>query len=339
MRPRLLHKVAPWLPISLSTWIKLSGQKLLMPVYHLCSDQPVPHIDPLYRVRSTQAFTADLDSLLKYYEPIGLAEVIAVLKGEKELQKPSFWLSFDDGLREVYELAMPILKQKGVPATLFLNNDFLDNQGLFYRFKVSLLIQRLNTHPISPALQSILRERLSARKLARELSPESLLQIGYADRDFLDELGDLLEVDFDGYIAERLPYLNKAEVKDWLAQGFTIGGHSLDHPEFRFISQEEQIRQAKASVRQLVSEFEIDYKVFAFPFTDFGVRQAWFDEMLDGELDASFGAAGLKTDTHPRHGQRVPLEGTDDSALAILKAEYLYYALKAPFGKNHILQR
>ncbi|MEL7530139.1 MAG: polysaccharide deacetylase family protein, partial [Bacteroidota bacterium] len=227
----------------------------------------------------------------------------------------------------------------GVPATLFLNNDFLDNEALFYRFKVSLLIQKLQSHPPSPALQSILRERLSGRKLERELSPESLLQIGYADRDFLDELGLLLEVDFAGYLAERQPYLRKAEVRDWIKKGFTIGGHSLDHPEFRFIPKEEQIRQAKASVRQLVADFKIDYKVFAFPFTDFGVRQAWFDEMLAGELDASFGAAGLKKDTHPMHGQRVPFEGTDDSARAILKAEYLYYALKAPLGKNQIKQR
>ncbi|MEL7533374.1 MAG: hypothetical protein AAFN10_18820, partial [Bacteroidota bacterium] len=109
MRPRLLHKVAPWLPIPLSAWIKLSGQKLMMPVYHLCSEQAVPHIDPLYQVRKTSEFADDLDTLLKYYEPIGLEEVIAVLKGEKELQKPAFWLSFDDGLREVYEQAMPLL--------------------------------------------------------------------------------------------------------------------------------------------------------------------------------------------------------------------------------------
>lgn len=71
MRPRLLHKVAPWLPIPLSAWIKLSGQKLMMPVYHLCSEETVPHIDPLYRVRKTSEFVEDIDTLLKYYEPIG----------------------------------------------------------------------------------------------------------------------------------------------------------------------------------------------------------------------------------------------------------------------------
>lgn len=339
MRPLLLHKVAPWLPIPLSAWIKMSSQKLFMPVYHLCSDQAVPHIDHLYKVRSTQQFADDLDILLKHFEPIDLHTVIAVLKGEKSLEKPSFWLSFDDGLREVYEQAMPLLQQKGVPATLFLNNDFLDNQDLFFRFKASLLIEQLTNNPPSPALQSILRERLSGRKLTRELSPESLLQIGYSDRDFLDELGDLLELDFDGYLAERRPYLNEAEVRDWIAKGFTIGAHSLDHPEFRYLSVEEQLRQTRESIRGITTQFQLDYKVFAFPFTDFGVRQAWFDEMLDGELDASFGAAGLKRDTHPRHGQRVPLEGTDDNATAILKAEYLYYALKAPFGKNQISQR
>lgn len=339
MRPRLLHKVAPWLPVPLSAWIKMSGQKLFMPVYHLCSDQAVPHIDHLYKVRSTQQFADDLDTFLKYFEPIDLNTVISVLNGEKSLKKPSFWLSFDDGLREVYEQAMPLLQQKGIPATLFLNNDFLDNQALFFRYKASLLIERLAQRPPSPALQSILRERLSGRQLTRDLSPESLLQITYSSRDFLDELGDLLEFDFDGYLAERQPYLSQTEVKDWISKGFTIGAHSLDHPEFRYLSLEEQLRQTRESIHGIATQFQLDYKVFAFPFTDFGVRQVWFDQMLDGELDASFGAAGLKKDTHPRHGQRVPLEGSDDSASAILKAEYLYYAMKAPLGKNYIQQR
>ncbi|MEL6651075.1 MAG: polysaccharide deacetylase family protein [Bacteroidota bacterium] len=339
MRPRLLHKLAPLVPLSLRHWVSLSGQKLLMPVYHLCSTESVPHVRHLYQVRSTEQFAEDVETFLRYYEPIGLPEVIAVLKGEKELQKPSFWLSFDDGLREVYEEAFPILQQKGVPATLFLNNDFIGNRALFFRYKVSLLIQRMKQKPLSPGLQSILRERLSGRGLPREISPELLLGLRFAEREFVDELGQIMEVDFVGYLNTKRPYLDHKEIRHLLDQGFHIGAHSLNHPEYRYISYEEQIRQTRESMQGLVKEFGIDYRAFAFPFTDFGVSRAWFDEMLSGALDVSFGAAGLKSDLHPQHGQRVPLEGTDDSALAQLKAEYLYYALKAPLGKNQISQR
>jgi hypothetical protein len=39
-------------------------------------------------------------------------------------------------------MAMPILRRKGVPATVFVNSDFVDNQDLFFRFKAALIIDK-----------------------------------------------------------------------------------------------------------------------------------------------------------------------------------------------------
>jgi peptidoglycan/xylan/chitin deacetylase (PgdA/CDA1 family) len=331
---KITKGAATRMPFPIQTLIRLSGQKLLLPVYHLCSPQPVPHVQHLYRVHTNEEFRADMETLLRYYEPIGLRELLAVMRGEQQLRKPAFWLSFDDGLREVKEQAVPILQELGIPATLFLNNHFLDNEALFYRFKASLLVEKLEKEPPAAALKEKITEMLGASESSGIQS--QILTITYAQQSLLDELAVLLSVDFNRYLTEQQPYLTRTEVHALLAAGFTIGGHSLDHPEFRFLSLKEQLRQGTESVRQLVAEFALDYRVFAFPFTDFGVKGPWFAAMLGKELDASFGSAGLKQDSFPMHGQRFPMEGTDRPAEERIRAEYVYYLFKGLVGKNRI---
>ena len=127
----------------LSFLLRLTGQKVILPLYHVVSDEPLAHIRHLYPVKSVAAFRADLDYLLKYLEPIDLLVLQDHVSGKKRLEKPGFLLTFDDGLREFHDVVAPILQEKGIPAVCFLNNGFLDNDGLFFRYKASLLVEAL----------------------------------------------------------------------------------------------------------------------------------------------------------------------------------------------------
>lgn len=333
------------LPVSIPQLIRLSGQHLLMPVYHLCSPRPVPHIRHLYPVHSNAQFRTDMETLLRYYEPIGLETVLALLRGETQLTQPAFWLSFDDGLREVKEEALPILRELGIPATLFLNNDFLDNQDLFFRFKASLLIEQLQQKSVSGPLKSEVGQLF--QQYGRTYRPaqirSSFLAVEYAQQTLLDEVASLLELDFDAYLREQQPYLRRTEVREVLAEGHSVGGHSLDHPLYHRLPFAEQLRQTRQSVSELVRTFKLPYRTFAFPFTDFGITANWFQELHGTDLDASFGSAGLKQEHFPLHGQRFPMEGRWGQPLGSttqrLRAEYVYYLLKQPLGKNVIVRR
>jgi len=112
-----------------------------LPFYHLVSDKEPDFVKGLYKPKTVAQFKADLNVFLKYYEPISLEEVIQYNKGEIKLLKPSFHLTFDDGLANFHEIIAPILKEKNIPATVFLNTAFVDNKDLFYRYKKVLKIQ------------------------------------------------------------------------------------------------------------------------------------------------------------------------------------------------------
>lgn len=115
--------------------IKISKQQLLLPFYHLVSDNEPEYVKGLYKSKTIQQFKNDLELFLKYYEPITLEDVILFNKGELKLLKPSFHLTFDDGLSNFYHVIAPILSKKNIPATVFVNTAFVDNKDLFYRYK------------------------------------------------------------------------------------------------------------------------------------------------------------------------------------------------------------
>ena len=119
-------------PMNFDRLIRWSGQTSIFPFYHTVSPEHLPHISHLYRVLKPAEFEKDLDQLLLCFEPLSLGDYLENRGGGRT--KPNMVLTFDDGLKGCYDFIAPLLKKKGVPATFFLNNRFIDNKGLFYRY-------------------------------------------------------------------------------------------------------------------------------------------------------------------------------------------------------------
>ncbi len=318
--------------------VKRTGQTVILPFYHTVSDTDLPHIKHLYTCKNVTDFKKDLDFLLKNFRPIDLFELISWVKGEKELKDPCFFLSFDDGLREFGEIIAPILKEKGIPATCFLNAAFIDNHELFYRYKASLLIERFTDREGVKLLQSHeVRDWFRDNHLDKNKFKGSLLKFQYSDNHLLDELATLVGVDFSSFLKTQQPYLSTMQIRDLIDQGFTFGSHSIDHPEYRFLSLKEQIRQTVESLNYIVQIFGIKYRVFSFPFTDEDVSLEYFRQVnKQVQPDLSFGGAGIKNDPVKINLQRIPMEEFLHDGKRRIKSDYLYYLLKQRADKNHI---
>jgi len=320
--------------------INISGKHLFLPFYHIVTDEYAPHIEHIYPVRNIALFKADLDYLLRHFTPIDAVQLSDIASGNKKLEKNSFFLSFDDGLREVHDIVAPILLEKGIPATFFINTGFIDNKDLFYRYKASLLVDFILKHEIHHWEKLNQVTGLTGRNT--EALKKYILGIDCANKTSLDRVAEVLGFSFANWLAENKPYLTASQIKDLHDKGFGIGAHSIDHPLFSSIQFEEQCRQAEESIIQLQHDFRVPVKTFAFPFTDSGVSLKFFDFLLNGNppvADLSFGTAGLKNDSHPHHWQRFPIEGTLKPAHKLVKAEYFYFILKSLAGKGTIKRK
>ena len=127
---------------------------IIHPFYHTVSDEYLPHIHPLYTPKNRLEFMKDIDFLSRHFEPVNIDTVYSYVKQMKLPPKNVFHLSFDDGLRGVYDIIFPLLYRKGIPATVFINTGFIDNKELFYRHKVALLINKMKKKELSAATKS-----------------------------------------------------------------------------------------------------------------------------------------------------------------------------------------
>jgi peptidoglycan/xylan/chitin deacetylase (PgdA/CDA1 family) len=294
--------------VSLKQLINRTGEQVVHVFYHTVSDEYLPHISPLYRFKNVKEFEQDIDYLLKHFQAIDINDVLLHTKKEKAIVRPSFHLSFDDGLSEIYSVVMPLLLRKGVPATVFVNSAFVDNKDLFFRYKAALIIDKLN--------------RLFSSQKYDFPDKSEILSIKYPDRCRLDRIASDLALDFGAFLQQKKPYLTSNEIKTMQQKGFSFGGHSIDHPNYYLLSEEEQMKQTLDSCAYVRNVFSEQHPYFAFPFSSEGVSDAFFENIYQ-TIDLTFGISGIKTSRNGRHIDRIDMETYGKNAKQCIHRAYL----------------
>lgn len=316
---------------SLRLMISRSKQNLIFPFYHSVADSVPSHLKYLYPVRSEAEFRSDLDYLLKNFDALDPGILLSE-SGKVKNGRPSFILSFDDGLKEVKEIIIPILKEKGINAIFFLNNDFIGNKDLFFRYKSSVVCDAISNGQISASALKNISGLLHSKSVSQKEIISKLLIISYSNKDILDHVGDESGIDFSMWLNSNRPYMDDEDIRILIKDGFYIGAHSLDHPYFFELDFEEQKKQVVLSMDRLQEKFRMNYRFFAFPFTDHGVAaELW--KVIQHSTDAAFGTAGLKIRLRSNFYQRIPMEKTGSGAENVIKTEYFYFLIKGLFGR------
>lgn len=278
---------------------------VLFPYAHIISDTTPLHVRHLYEVPKIGKFKSDIDFLCRRYRALQLSELERIDRLRNKQSAHSFVLSFDDGMREVYDIIAPILRSKGIPAVFFINSDTIDNKHLMWRHKVSLLVEFSQKQPgrIPPQLSIRSSESLRGKIKASR----------FADEHLLDDLARFFEIDFDEYLLSAKPYLTSPQILELARDGFEFGAHSMSHPYFNELAVGDQKNQISRSV-QFIRALGLPCRYFAFPFHDNGVATSVFRYMKDLDLLLSFGTSEALLDPIAFSFQRFALDAENSKS-------------------------
>ena len=265
-------------PFSEEALRKMSGQHFIFPYYHLVADEAPLHIKNLYRPINLKQFQADLDFLQKHFQAASVGQVKAFVENGKVADEPLFFLSFDDGMRECYDVIYPILKERNIEAAFYINPAFLDNKTLFYKHKISLIIEALKA---GEGRAGQVAKLMNFDDDSRESLIFRVLEL--VDVELIDGIAKLLEINFHEYLESVKPYMTLRQTKEIQEAGFLIGSHSYDHTHFNNLSGEEMQGQLIKSFAFIDEYFKPATRSFAFPFYDMGVPKSFF-EFLKEEM-------------------------------------------------------
>lgn len=318
---------------------KLSAVNPLLPYHHLVSDEKLPHIHHLYPYKNKKEFGADIDFLLKNFKPITPDTLSDCIHNKKPLPKNSFLLTFDDGLREIYNTIAPMLREKGVPAIFFINNRFIDNRDLFYRYKCSLLMDAIKNGKVTESQQKQVEELFTANGFAPATALHHISKLRYAQKQLADEAAIIMGVPFSDFLKQQQPYLTTPQIKELAGQGFAFGSHSADHPFYDAITHNEQLQQTIEPFEFLATVVGDTKHYFAFPHTDKGVHKKYFDEIFAHPQHAPqliFGTNNQKTDIDQRILQRFNCERPEITVKQAVNGILLYSIAHQLLGKNKV---
>ena len=159
------------------TWPRFTLEKRQQPsarilYYHRVNDDN----DPFSPAISTALFEAEMRFLHRHYRVVSLSELLSRLAGE--VTEPVLAITFDDGYRDNYQNAFPVLQRYGLPATIFLTTGSMDTGEPMWFEQLALAVKKTSREfidlDVAPAQRICLRthtERLDGN--AADLCPPS----------------------------------------------------------------------------------------------------------------------------------------------------------------------
>ena len=306
-----------------------------MTYYHMVSEVPPSYFGGDYPVATPRQFEKQIDFFLKHWHPITLHELLSSIRATGSIPEKAFHLTFDDGYREVYDVIFPILQRKGVSATTFLCTNSLDNRAWMWENRRALLLYALRG-----ATSAERGEVARMMGTTVEMVNQRLNRLAYHERGLMNQIAERLQVDEQLMLQQKAPYLSIAQIQGMMDAGFTFGSHSLDHPPFQKIDTAEQRHQIITSIQVLQDTFNIEHRVFAFPYGEFSLPGSLFETLFrEDRVAACFGTRGLLHDEYPYVVQRLWMETPHFSARRTVNGELAQKLIRQWVSNDKVTRR
>ena len=205
-----------------------------------------------------------LDYLSRHYHFISLSELLNYYERHQTIPPNSVVVTFDDGFRDNFTNAYPILQQYHVPATVFLATGCVSSGDLPWPQQVGCLFQKTQVQRLChvttrkiPVMLKSLRDRNTARVTVMKVL--GLMPRVERERS-VAELSELLQVDIP-----RDRMLTWDQVKTMQEGGVEFGAHSFSHPWMPLLSLEEARWEMEASLQDIQRHCGGIRPSFAFP--------------------------------------------------------------------------
>ena len=258
--------------------------KILVLTYHRVVPEAV--YDPLYTAVRPDIFAGQLDRIAKRYPVISLTEAHRQCIEGRAKSNTQVVLSFDDGYRDIYENAFPVLKKKGLPAIIFIPTDCIDKNSPPWDRE---LVARIG---YNRSINEIRAGGLNIIKRAAESRRSFVLRVLVASK-YLHEPERREVIAFlkgKAPVSKYLFYekdlcMNWDEVKCMSGYGIEIGSHGVSHSSLSHIplaDAKREISESKAVIEQKTGRL-CDH--FAFPF---GTLNDCNPELIDYVRNAGF---------------------------------------------------
>ena len=243
-------------------------RRLTVLCYHRIGDADAPGFDVYSGTMSAtpDAFPAQLDLVADRFNVVAMDRLVAWLKGTTDLPKRPAVITFDDGYADNSTFALPALRERGLPATIFLTTSLIGSGDASWWDRLAYGFHHTAVTDVEiPTLGSVQWSSDDERDRLVEQMIQAIKTLPESDKlAAIDETLEALGVDpapgtFDGL------FLTWDQVREMEAAGFTAAAHTMTHPVLTRLDQDDATAEIVGSVDRVAEEVGRPVDAFAYP--------------------------------------------------------------------------
>lgn len=252
----------------------LNKPRLWVLMYHriLPADDPRAATEEPGMMVTPSTFRRHLHWLRSEFDLVSLGDWVDRARRGKTLPLRACAITFDDGWRDNFEFALPILRETETPATIFTVSHMVGTEKMFWPNRVARVLRVPEVLAGCPSV-GWLRE-LAPEPIDRKPTPDEISRVIAAckmltDQELSERL-DQIEKELGlGSWSER-PLLNWDELRSMVeSQLIEIGSHTCHHIRLNgAIDDQDTIREVVNSQSLLQERLDRPVRLFCYPNGD-----------------------------------------------------------------------
>lgn len=256
---KFMHATGAFAPFRMA-----NRNKALILTYHRFSDVGGSETTP------ARTFSEQLDYLTTRYRIVPLHMLAEYLTAGEELPPGVAAITIDDGYRDSFEIAFPILRKYKVPATLFVVTDFVDRRDWLWPDKLRFLALRTSARKLTVAVYNRRFEleldgRCSRLEAAGQINAALKLLSDDAKEDAIVRIASQLGVELPVTPPVEYAAISWDQAREMESEGVTVGSHTVTHPILTSVSDDRLNRELSASRSCLDSMMRRKADLFCYP--------------------------------------------------------------------------
>jgi peptidoglycan/xylan/chitin deacetylase (PgdA/CDA1 family) len=284
-------------------------------LYHRIVDDAPDLLDysPSGMTLQRAAFEHQMRYLRQHYDVVPLSELVTQLSDSGDVGSARCAVTFDDGWRDNYTHAFPLLRSLGMPATIFLATNYIDGGTWFWeerlKYVIAHVVQRARDGVLTEARReelrkalvgmfgldplpmrlAVLRSFLTRQVNALRQQPEPVRERAMGALETLLQWPEL---------AETRRFLSWGEIREMEQHGVEFAAHTISHVNLERTEAEDARREISGSWSAIESRLAKAAPLFAYPFGKHSnaTRQIVVDTGLSGAVTTENGFVSSSSD-------------------------------------------
>jgi peptidoglycan/xylan/chitin deacetylase (PgdA/CDA1 family) len=261
-------------------WCRWQGLMVLN--YHRLGSSVGCPIDRNLFSCTQETFDQQLRFVKKHFDVIKTSD-LARLSSQELLKGRHILLTFDDGYRDNYEIAYPVLKSHGLSGTFFIATGFIDNRLCAWWDEIAWMAR--NAKHSTFTFEPWFNEAINVEEANLEATINMLIKKYWTltsdvTRNFLNELANASgagrcppEVSTEAWVTWDM-------LREMVANNQECGAHTVTHPILSKIPEEQWDFEIRESRDRLEQELKMPIISFSYPVGG----KSMFNEKLKTKL-------------------------------------------------------